>query len=536
VRVLIQTVEGRRARLSEFRGLTLIIGRGTNATIRSDNPAVALEHAVIDRDVHGYSIADKGSVTGTYVNGQPIENERLKTGDVIVIGDLHIVVDVASSEKPLVLRMGHPQPEEESAGVETSTAAAPVTQRSSAPALKPPPDIDYSNSLRLKRPYLSTVILASLALVATAAFIGDITSPDAQLAFMPGGLSSTHASAVDASGQLVGTQCSDCHVPWKGAASEQCQSCHRLPPHSARAATGGDCISCHVEHRAERRVAAINDSTCVSCHSDTRPHLKPGVVATVATHITSFDNGHPDFRRPVDADTLRFNHHQHLDSSGLFDAQGKTEVLQCKSCHSMVAAAGRVDPAPIKFQQHCQRCHDLSFDAQYPGEQVPHGGDPRLVYGYVAAILARGPVMEAQSATDKRRIVSRDTSMNTATRVVMQAEHVIKMRCALCHQITTTGQRLSVTPPEFIHDWLSRSEFSHARHQPVACEQCHAQAAESESANDVLLPAKQSCVGCHGRKGMTRSGGGAMASSNCLTCHEYHHPTAIPNTRGVTGN
>ena len=46
----------------------------------------------IERDAAGYTITDKGSITGTYVNEKPVESARLAKGDVIEIGDLHLEV------------------------------------------------------------------------------------------------------------------------------------------------------------------------------------------------------------------------------------------------------------------------------------------------------------------------------------------------------------------------------------------------------------------------------------------------------------
>ena len=45
---LIQRVVGRGLSLSEVSGDALRIGRGTRAELRSENPAVALDHAVIE--------------------------------------------------------------------------------------------------------------------------------------------------------------------------------------------------------------------------------------------------------------------------------------------------------------------------------------------------------------------------------------------------------------------------------------------------------------------------------------------------------
>ena len=40
------------------------------------------------------------------------------------------------------------------------------------------------------------------------------------------------------------------------------------------------------------------------------------------------------------------------------------------------------------FKQHCQRCHKLTFDASFPDAEVPHGGDPGIVYGFVGGMYS----------------------------------------------------------------------------------------------------------------------------------------------------
>jgi len=78
-------VRGGALTLAEVSGDVLRIGRGTRASLRSDNPAVSLDHATIAHDAAGYSITDLGSITGTYVNGRPVETARLSKGDVVEI-------------------------------------------------------------------------------------------------------------------------------------------------------------------------------------------------------------------------------------------------------------------------------------------------------------------------------------------------------------------------------------------------------------------------------------------------------------------
>src|SRR3989440_5437833 len=102
---VIQRASRRGLALTQVRRDLLRIGRGTNSDLRSENPAVALEHAVIEGDANGFTITDKGSITGTYVNRRPVETARLAKGDVIEIGDLRIEVQILEPGKPLFLRV-----------------------------------------------------------------------------------------------------------------------------------------------------------------------------------------------------------------------------------------------------------------------------------------------------------------------------------------------------------------------------------------------------------------------------------------------
>src|SRR5215217_3147347 len=134
---VIQRVTGRQISLSEVRTSVLRIGRGTNAELRSDNPAVALEHAIIETDSAGYAVTDKGSITGTYVNGKPVESARLAKGDVIEVGDLRIEVQVAEPNKPLFLRLVT-KPKQTAAVVEEEEDEQPVAAAASGRAVRAP--------------------------------------------------------------------------------------------------------------------------------------------------------------------------------------------------------------------------------------------------------------------------------------------------------------------------------------------------------------------------------------------------------------
>jgi hypothetical protein len=79
--------DGRRVELGEE---TAVIGRMPDCAVSLSDPQVSRHHAEVRRDVHGYRIADLGSMNGTLVNGQKIREQLLMPGDVIVVGATNI--------------------------------------------------------------------------------------------------------------------------------------------------------------------------------------------------------------------------------------------------------------------------------------------------------------------------------------------------------------------------------------------------------------------------------------------------------------
>ncbi|MDX1583326.1 MAG: FHA domain-containing protein, partial [Thermoanaerobaculia bacterium] len=123
---LLQKIDRPRVTLFEVKSDRLIIGRGTHAHLRSDNAAMALEHAVIERrEGVGYEIWDRGSITGTYVNGRPIERQTLAINDQIEIGDLVMTVQVNDPSRPLFLRVEKIRREEQEAESSASKISEP---------------------------------------------------------------------------------------------------------------------------------------------------------------------------------------------------------------------------------------------------------------------------------------------------------------------------------------------------------------------------------------------------------------------------
>lgn len=517
VTFLIQRVAGRNLTLTQISRDVLRIGRGTNQDLRSENPAVALEHATIEGDTAGYLITDKGSITGTYVNGKPVESARLSKGDSIEIGDLKIDIQIAEPRKPLFLRV-EPTRVAASAFVEEEHEVAIVTPGAQVVRAR---KFDYASAYRLHRVWLTKVSLTALLVIVALAVIGAVIEPERQRAFMPGGLSSAHSRHPE-----VANDCDACHTPWKSVVSTKCLDCHPQQPHATLEKDPPDCFACHAEHRGATKLAAIGDTTCTRCHSDLTQHIKVATVsqkfagnrydfASIAK-IASFGDSHPELTYPRDANTLRFNHRLHLAAKGVFNAQGRREVLACTNCHELATVRGKTDPVAIDFEQHCQRCHKLTFDARFPLAEVPHGGDPGIVYGFVLATYSGDRDIAGKSAAEVRRILTARKRIAPDERAVLNAEQVIKTKCKQCHDIQRQGARLAVTPPVIPTQWLTHARFTHGSHRSINCEKCH-DAHGSVATSDVLMPRRANCTDCHAKTWRT-----TQAASTCVSCHEYH--------------
>ncbi len=66
-------------------------GRSTDGDIFLDDITVSRKHAEIRRDGTEFSIHDRGSLNGTYVNGERVEATKLAPGDEIQIGKFKLV-------------------------------------------------------------------------------------------------------------------------------------------------------------------------------------------------------------------------------------------------------------------------------------------------------------------------------------------------------------------------------------------------------------------------------------------------------------
>jgi ribosomal protein L40E len=329
----------------------------------------------------------------------------------------------------------------------------------------------------------------------------------------------------------VADNCGACHSPWKSVASAKCLDCHPQPPHAEHETNPPDCCTCHAEHRGATKLADIPDDSCRSCHANLGAHVKLP-VAQLATlrfaqgrysfeniaRIRDFGASHPEIVYPKDGNTLRFNHKLHLQPRGIFNATGRREMLACTNCHALTTVRDKVDPVALDFEQHCQRCHRLTFDDRFPNDQVPHGGDNMKVYGAVfAASSGAGAIVGKPAAEVRRILASRAASGPEQQAYLRKANFVFRDKCSVCHEIRSHGNQLAATPPVIPTTWLASAGFTHGRHRTIDCETCHKGVRDSVATSDVLMPRRADCTTCHSPDAKT-----SQAGSSCRTCHEYH--------------
>jgi pSer/pThr/pTyr-binding forkhead associated (FHA) protein len=77
----------------ELRAGRMTIGRDpSNDIVLAEDRTASRRHAVFEELPAGWWVADVGSLNGTWVNGEPVEDERpLFPGDEILVGETRLV-------------------------------------------------------------------------------------------------------------------------------------------------------------------------------------------------------------------------------------------------------------------------------------------------------------------------------------------------------------------------------------------------------------------------------------------------------------
>jgi pSer/pThr/pTyr-binding forkhead associated (FHA) protein len=113
----------------------LLIGRHPECDVRIDLPKISRRHCCLALAYDRLVIRDLGSHNGVRLNGQIIDDARLKAGDEVAIGPIIYRVELESPQPPLVSTPARPtaipqQTDKRSGGASRPTAPLPVSQDS----------------------------------------------------------------------------------------------------------------------------------------------------------------------------------------------------------------------------------------------------------------------------------------------------------------------------------------------------------------------------------------------------------------------
>lgn len=197
----------------------------------------------------------------------------------------------------------------------------------------------------MKRPWTWTVIAVDVLVLVGLAFV----YPSQMLS--PGALVPAHAE--------LATRCSACHVPFRGATSDRCITCHAVADIGIRSTRG--------ELLARRTGKAVNaafhqeliEQKCTSCHTDHEPSaqgrfshelLRPSVREKCETCHTAPAN---DIHRDLKVSCHQCHTTEHWVPASFDHAALDRAVLErCESCHRPPS-----DDFHRQITNTCVQCH-----------------------------------------------------------------------------------------------------------------------------------------------------------------------------------
>ncbi|MDP9139944.1 MAG: FHA domain-containing protein [Pseudomonadota bacterium] len=509
----------------------ITIGRATTNTIQLPGLLVALNHARLTPKSGATLHLECLSTVGASVNGLLGQRSAdLLPGDEIQIGGHRIRVGVDDrGAAALEIHERDEQTDVEDGDAVTSLEAS---------------------GLRMRRPAIiaALVVLALfivvplvLRLVPVPEWVGDYVPTDR--IWSSGRVSDAH--------QHFAQQCTVCHDKvFNQVRDETCLTCHAKVAHhgddqqamSEAGLDGQSCASCHYEHGDTHAIMPEHPAICTDCHAhpDRFPTLDPD------TFVDDFASGHPDFRVTVteldggvgkplrtllapgvkDQNSLFYPHELHLNPKGIRGPDGR-QVLACADCHR--PGPGDVGFEPIKFERDCQSCHQLDVDVGGLPFRLPHGDSEAVRTLLQSAAGMAIPETADTGAAEERRRPGENAERGDGSSAPGAVDDVFERRvCAKCHEIDQApNQSPRVRPPQIRKTWMPMAKFTHAPHQWVACDSCHAATVSTDS-NDLLLPQIGTCRTCHG--GVDSSQG---IQSTCIDCHRFHQAEALSMSKSV---
>ena len=552
---------GKKVRLDRDLDVeSLFIGRGPDNDLSLKGLTISLHQATL-RMAEGRLYVEAAPGQEVNVNGLVTQGERLAIGDVLKIGswELRVIEPTSLGEFDIALEY------EETDRGEGERAA-----------------LDARTTLGLEAGAFSMRPLswAGIVLVLSLFLLLPLAWEGAQSPWNTGDVSRGHA--------YIENDCQSCHSGlFRPVQNEDCMTCHhdigRHAPSEMAMAELDDasCATCHLEHRGRQvDLADLGAGFCADCHSD----LSATLPATALRNASDFGEDHPPFQLAlvtdpseeavsvdvtpdlVEVSGLEFNHLRHVGKAVSGRGDDK-QYLQCGACHQ--PDAGGLYMKPIVFEEHCEDCHRLDFDATAPEGTVPHG-DPAMIRdrirGFYANRVLDGDVKDPAAPRRLRlrrpgkRLTTDEAELSRrwVDGKVAAAERRFYERpgtCDLCHTLAPDEARdggMGIAPVQIQDVWVPGSIFSHGSHAPFACVKCHPAAGvfdpEADTAlarpawslegaipyeliprepttrvstvsGDILIPDMEVCRDCHAGG---EASGGEKVPSPCSMCHPFH--------------
>ena len=514
------------------------IGRATDQIVHLKDKRARLQHAVIEEKGGGVHISTS-ALAGVTVNGRSQRDARLSVGDVIEVG-------------ANILKVFEPPPDADFAITFELSADAKIEH------LVPDLSAATSGITELSKRRLSWyAVLAVLVLAflipaagllhpAISSVLRNTILPDDGL-WLAGPVHSKHAS--------TSTECENCHTNlFTRVPDGACLECHTANRHvtsPAETVLGEQrCASCHLEHNEPPSLVKRHQNLCAGCHADipdestlddasdfldAHPQFKVSLLqpSVVEDSETEWNLQHMVLTESLQMDrsNLKFDHAVHLDEGGIVTPDGR-RVVECADCH--VPEPGGARMKPVAMDENCITCHALTFDADDPDREVPHG-DPEgvvqvLIEYYSARLLGDDPDAGPQRIRRPGRALTRadrdKAAAEARVRAMQIAEDLFERRaCVNCHEVGESGDEQMpwrVEPVRLTESFFPHANFSHAAHdtEVTSCDGCHS-ASTSESSHDVLIPGIETCRDCHG-SGVARRNSSKQTASACIMCHSFH--------------
>ena len=77
------------------------VGRGPECELCLDHPTVSTRHCDLILTASGVDVRDGGSTNGTFINGTPVREARLESGQTLRVGDIELGVE--STDAPIAI-------------------------------------------------------------------------------------------------------------------------------------------------------------------------------------------------------------------------------------------------------------------------------------------------------------------------------------------------------------------------------------------------------------------------------------------------